>query len=386
MFGRWLDKNHSPIGLDLGTHRVRLLQLRRRGGRGGRGGLAVAAAADRELPADLPPSGPQRRSALAVLLRAMLRSGDFRGRQVISCVPAAAIQYKNLRLPRMPTEELRAALTWEASTRLNLGPAEKTVIQFYDAGEVRQGEEMRQEIILMAAPAETLDDHLALLLEADLKPLAIDGLPSALVRGLGAVGETGPDAAATVAVDVGHQFSKVVIARRGEVVFFKLVDIGGDKFDRAVAEKLNLSPVEAAELRRRISKSPAAGAEPLFGQTRREGVERAIFEAVRAEAGNLAHEVGLCLRYYSVTFRGKRPDKVLLAGGGATEPQLARVLNEDAGLTAEPARPLAGAETGGIIELDGSGPDYSQWTVAAGLATRESARATGAAPAGGVAA
>jgi type IV pilus assembly protein PilM len=385
MLGRWLDKHHSPIGLDLGTHTVRLLQLRRGGGRAG---LTVAAAACRTLPADLPASGPERRGAVAALLRTMLRTGGFTGRRVVSCVPAAAIQYKNLRLPRMPADELHAALTWEASTRLNLGAADQTMIQFYDAGEVRQGEEMRQEIILMAAPMPTLDEHLALLLESDLKPLAIDGLPSALVRGVGAAGDAGPEAPATVAVDVGHQSTKVVIARRGEVIFFKLIDIGGDKFDKAVAQKLNLALPDAAELRRRMRQAPAAGAEaePLFGKTRREGVERAIFEAVRAETGDLAREVGLCLRYYSVTFRGRRPEKVLLAGGASAEPQLARVLAEDAGLAGEPARPLAGADSAGRPDLAASGPDHSAWTVAAGLALRDWASTAGVEPARGVAA
>jgi len=222
----------------------------------------------------------------------------------------------------------------------------------------------------MAAPMPTLDEHLALLLESDLKPLAIDGLPSALVRGVGAAGDAGPEAPATVAVDVGHQSTKVVIARRGEVIFFKLIDIGGDKFDKAVAQKLNLALPDAAELRRRMRQAPAAGAEaePLFGKTRREGVERAIFEAVRAETGELAREVGLCLRYYSVTFHGRRPEAILLAGGGAADPLLARVLAEDAGLAATPALPLGSGVITGSSDLTASGPHASDWTLAAGLA------------------
>ena len=367
MFGLWQAKNISPIGLDMGSHAIRMLQLRR--AEAGAPPVVVAAARG-VLPADLPASGPERQGALAAVLRQMLRSGGFTGRRVVSCLPAEAIQYKNLRLPRMPADEMRAALVWEASTHLNLGPAEKLIVQYYDAGAVRQGEELRQEIILMAAATQAIDDHLALLLECDLKPLAIDALPGALARGAGVKDDPGLDAPATVVVDVGHLSTKTLIARRGHVAFFKSIDIGGDKFDRAVAQKLNLPLPEAADLRRRMSQpaGPGAGDEPLFGKARREGVERAIFEAVRAETGELAREVGLCLRYYSVTFHGRRPEAILLAGGGAADPLLARVLAEDAGLAATAALPLGDGAITGSSDLTASGPHASDWTVAAGLA------------------
>jgi hypothetical protein len=52
-----------------------------------------------------------------------------------------------------------------------------------------------------------------------------------------------------------------------------------------------------------------------------------VFDATRSTMEELGREIGLCLRYYSVTFRGQRPNKLRLLGGEAADPMLLGVLN-----------------------------------------------------------
>ena len=134
------NTSHTPIGIDVGTHRLRAIQLA-----GSPQSRRVIAAASVVLPANLPLHGPQRVSGLSAILTQLLKQNSFRGREVVSCLPVTQMQYKNLRVPRMPDEELATAVAWEARDRLQLGN-KQACIQFFNAGEVRQGEELRRHI------------------------------------------------------------------------------------------------------------------------------------------------------------------------------------------------------------------------------------------------
>jgi type IV pilus assembly protein PilM len=357
-----LGKNSCPIGIDIGAHSIKMLQLESNGA-----GFRAIAAACKDLPDDLPDNGEHRIEALADIIQQMLTTAPFSGRKVVSCLPESAIHYKNLRMPSMPPDELERAVMWEASDRLNM-KTDTFHLQFYNAGEVMQGDETRQELILMAAPIEVVNDHIRLLQKCNLRPVAIDAAPSAHARCLTADQPVSPDAAASVILDVGYQATKVMILRNGRLSFFKMIDIGGRDFDRTVAQHLNLSLNDAADVRRRLQtqSSEDGDSQPLFGSTRRENVERAVYEAIRSAADEMAREVGLCLRYYSVTFRGKRPESAWLVGGEAHEPQLVKILKEKASINIQTANPLRNVELDRVDLNDVCG----QWSVAAGLSMR----------------
>jgi type IV pilus assembly protein PilM len=376
--GKW-NATRCPIGIDFGGHSVKMLQLERLPAKDASDTTtprwAVLAAAARTLPLDLPAKGRARQEAVAHAIAELLDSGGFHGRRCVSCLPADAMQYKNLRVPQMPAADLCSAIEWEAKDRLKLDTAQ-AILQFYAAGEVRQGEELREEVILMAAPRTMVDEHVQILNDCGLDPVAIDAVPSALARVLASPAAADAEPKLEVILDVGYFSSKVIILRNGRVMFFKLIDIGGRKLDEMVAQHLNLPLADASELRHRVQGSGQADSE-LFGSTRRETVERAVYEALRATVGDLSREIGLCLRYYSVTFRGQRPDKALLVGGEVHETQLAKMLAEGAGIAIEPAEPLRHADLKGFGPAMSRDGRYSDWAVAAGLSMRPESRSAG---------
>lgn len=386
MIGGTWNAARCPIGIDFGGHSVKMLQLERlavkKADDPSSPRWAVSAAAIRALPVDLPAKGRARNEAVARAVAEMLENGSFHGRRCVTCLPADVIQYKNLRVPQMPMADLKNAVEWEAQDRLKLDKTQ-AILQFYAAGEVRQGEELREEVILMAAPRTLVDEHVQILSDCGLDPVAIDAVPSALARVISttatqpsannASGDQGP---MEVILDVGFFTSKVIILRNGRVMFLKLIDIGGKKLDEMVAQHLNLPLCDASELRRRVQGTDEGDSE-LFGSTRRETVERAVFEALRATVADLSREVGLCLRYYSVTFRGQRPDKAWLVGGEVHETQLAQMLAEGAGIAIEPAQPMRQIDVRDFGSTMARSGRYGAWAVAAGLSMRPEHRAAG---------
>ncbi len=356
MLARRWPRASGEIGIDVGTRQVRMLQLARRGS-----GWAVAAAACEPLPTELSGYGEAFHREVAVAIRRMLGRGRFRGRRVISALPSGMVRSKSVRLPAMPADELAAAVRWEASDRLRLG-ADEAMIQHIDAGEVRQGDELRRELIVMGAPTRLIEQHVAALTACGLEPVAVDVIPAALARAAAMreapTGTAPDDTAPAVILDVGHATSKVVIAHGGRVIFFKQIDVGGRDLERAGAESLGMAVEEARRRGPVATQGPDGSA---LGEPD---------EAVTAQLTEVGRELGLCLRYYSVTFRGRRPDRVALVGGRVFDPGSVARLSEASGATVFVVDPFEGLDVPASLRLPSEAGERGAWAVALGLAAR----------------
>ena len=150
----------------------------------------------------------------------------------------------------------------------------------------------------------------------------------------------------------------VVIARAADAMFVKYIDLGGRHLDDAVAKHLKMSLGDAAALRRHTGDRRADQRDPE--------ITRSLAESVRPVLERLGQEISLCLRYYSVTFRGQ-PLAGLVLGGGEAGTSLCEWLAARLGLPCELGNPLRSYRN-----APAQGPN-AQWDVAAGLALREPA-------------
>jgi hypothetical protein len=91
----------------------------------------------------------------------------------------------------------------------------------------------------------------------------------------------------------------------------------------------------------------------------------------------LGREISLCLRYYSVTFRGHRPTKLRLIGGEACDPQLQTLLNSALVIPVEVGRPLYSVNTSRMKPADRRGA-MCEWALALGLSLRTTQQHYGA--------
>ena len=78
----------------------------------------------------------------------------------------------------------------------------------------------------------------------------------------------------------------------------------------------------------------------------------------------MAHELSLCIRYYSVTFRGECLQQCIIGGGEAND-TLVDWIGARLELPCELGNPLR------IYEKNLPGGHFGQWDVAAGLALRD---------------
>ncbi len=346
----WLARQRcGPIGVDIGSRSVKLLQFD-----------AAQAQVRDAVRWDLPPepaANPDRQDERVVEALRHAREGrNFRGREAVLAVGAGNLFVQNIRVAQASGDELTKIVHFEAAGRLPFA-AEEADIRYIEADDVKQGDTVRREVVLLACFRPAIDRMLSVAERAGLRVASIEPEPAAILRCYRRQFRRDEDRDRRIMlVHLGASNTMAVISRGSDTVFVKYIDIGGRHLDEAVARHVKMSLGNAVALRRHNGDRRAQERDPE--------IARGVEESVRPVLDRLAHELSLCLRYYSVTFRGQPLSQIVLGGGEASE-ALAQWLAARLDLPCacgDPLRPFEKSPSSGRAE---------QWDVAAGLALRQ---------------
>lgn len=365
-----------PIGLDIGHNSIKMIQLMTNGSQ-----TSVIAADKACFHPTLDEDPQKRRNFIISAIKQMLQQGSFHGRNVVSCLPSESLKITSLRLAESETRQIEQSLKKEAAQRFGLDPHQDT-INYMLAGNVKHGDEVKNELILFAADNETIKSHIQMLEQAQLRPVALDAVPCALFRSFERLLRRHEDSQrSAVFVDVGRKFTTVVFSRGRKITFVKQMPIGGEKFVQEIAARLGVNTIQAETLRQSLrahknSSTPQLSASPkTAGQKMLDADTRQVMvDAITAVAEEMAREISLCFRYYTVTFRGKRTERAIFTGGEAYETILLNVLKRQLAVEVEVAQPLKGFNLSTerkYINLDSDRRGLlCEWAVAVGLSLK----------------
>jgi type IV pilus assembly protein PilM len=376
--------------------------------------LIAAAAAD--VPADVRHDPAARLDFFVQTSRELLLQGEFRGRTAMLSLPSASMFIQHLRLPKMDDEQTRKTLPWEARGKIPIDPSH-ALLRHLVAGEIYQEQEVKNEIILMAAGRELIDQYLAAAARAKLDVLGMNVEPKAIVDCFGHIYRRQTDAQITNCfVDLGASGTRAIIARGNRILFARTIPVGGDHFTRAVAAALELGEQDAKLLRLQLANLQPSPTEMQRRQQVREGEAGegfAVLGAALAAAGKpepdrsatasvatlatttssalsgdtlsqtkrveqacqtplnkLTEELDLCRRYYEATFPSTPVDRLIFVGGEARHRSLCQQVAQNLSLAAQVGDPLVRMGRVSNISPE-SGIDRRQpqpaWAVAIGL-------------------
>jgi len=347
-------KKTSPIGIDLGSRRVKMVQLRLGGDDAE---LLAAGAAEVQLDGV---KGCQERTALLLqAVRGILRSNPVKGRHCILSLPAQETFVHHVKLPRLSPQQTQEALRMELGSKLPY-PVEEAVIQHIVAGEVCAEGEARREVIVVAAPRATLEAYLAMARRAKLDVVGVNIEACAIVECFSRMFRRAEDSARTILfVDLGAASTQVVLSHGGHIVFARNLTSAGQQLDHAVADGMSISIEQAGARRRELQQASSPGR-----------AEDELYRLLDRPLNALADEVTQCLRYYESVFRNQPIERVIFLGGQAHDKRLCQGLAQRLNLPAQVGDPLslvkrvAGAATEIGIDRRQPQPD---WAVAIGL-------------------
>ncbi|MHC4181637.1 MAG: pilus assembly protein PilM [Planctomycetota bacterium] len=252
----WIAKRRaSPIGIDIGSRSVKLLQF-------DAGRSQVRAASRWDLPAEEPSPTQQHDEQIVGAIRRAREGRNFRGREAVLCLGAGDLFVQNIRVAPAVGEELKKLVHLDAAGRLPF-PSEEAEIHYLEAADVRQSDTVRREVIVLACHRPILERTLCLAEDAGLRPVAVDVEPAAMLRCYWKQFRRDDDQQRRMMfLNVGASNTMVVIARGSSAVFIKYIDAGGRHLDEAVARRLRMSLPDAASLRRHNG-APAGPTLPL---------------------------------------------------------------------------------------------------------------------------
>lgn len=346
----WINSQlPGPIGVDFGTRTTKVVQLT------GDCRKVICSARWEHSTED---ESRAARDQLALETFHKIRADKrFRGKKIILSLGARDLFIQNMRVAQNQTDILNEVVSREVADRLPY-PLAEAELRCLDAGEVRQGDLVKREVIGLATHRPAISTLLESAETAGLRPIAIDVEPMALARCFNhQFRRDEDDRDGVMLVHVGAGNTLVVISHSRRVRFFKYLETSSRTFDEAVARRLRLKLGEASTLRRNNGERRSEKRDVTSEQT--------ILEAIRPVVETLAAELSLCLRYYSVTFRGRPVNRIVLAGVEAQE-ILRLALKDRLDLpcqVGDPWRDFAG----------GPNTSRSSWDLAMGLALRNAA-------------
>lgn len=340
----------GPIGIDIGSRSVKLVQFTADGTR-----LLDASRCD--LPGYDDKVEEEQLDAQLVEALTRAREGRaFKNRDAVVCLSDRQLFLQNIRVPKAEQAELERTIQQEAAGRVPF-PVADTEIRYVEAADIRQGDALMREVILMACHRPVLERLLSVIERAGLRPIAVDVEPAALIRTYSSQFRREQDRGTRVMyVHVGYGSTLVVIAQDDDLLFVKYVELGGKQFDESVARRLKMDIGESSALRRHNGDRRSDRQDPE--------ITRSVADATRPAVERLAGELSMCVRYHSVTFRGRPLERVVLGGGEASE-LLLEALGRRVGLEGELSDPFRMYPRSGKTGRTGS------WDVSAGLALRD---------------
>ena len=288
----------SVIGLDIGTTKVRAVEVTR-----GRGAPTVSHYAEAQVPLGAVRDGEVvDQAAVVTALRQMWSQGKFSHREVVMAVGNQRVLVRNLELPWMPMAQIRSSLPFQVQDSLPVD-VHDALLDFYPTSEGVGPGGRTVSGLMVAATRDTVAANLATAESAGLKPLMVDLTGFALLRGL----TLRPSELRTVAyVDLGARTTTVVIAEHGVPQLVRSLPVGGQNLTDAVAMTLSVPAAEAEAIKRQIGVGFAVAPEM-----------QAAAQVVNQVTQSLVESVRNTFVYYASNHPGRATELVVIAGGGA---------------------------------------------------------------------
>jgi type IV pilus assembly protein PilM len=375
-----------PIAIEFGTGALKVLQV------DGAEPPALIAAAKLDIPPEIIHDAKKRWEFQLSALGKLVKKGGFKGKRAVCAIPAWRTSVKHLQFPK--TEGVPVATLVEAAIPAQLGVDPSTLVyRFIEINSDRPAGKI--DVILISVHREVVDQLMMALVDAKLEPV---GMHSEFLCSLRAFDHLhrreGDLLLNTLYIDIGATNTKVMIAHGRDLVFARLINVGGHNLDEAIAKQAAVTESQARRMRYdldnvvatatvapRMHESSAAAPE----NDRRkidtpDGFSGDVLAQPQVPVGPsdvdlaepleiLTDEVRLCLRYHASQFPSRKVERVVFVGGESKHRGLTQYLARALRLPAQVADPLARVARTGKEPVAGLDMKQAQpgWAVALGL-------------------
>ncbi|MDR3569212.1 MAG: type IV pilus assembly protein PilM [Syntrophobacteraceae bacterium] len=345
------SKSENLVGLDIGSHSVKLLQMSSSNDALKLVNLGVAPLS-RECFVEGRLAKPE---VVAEAIRMLASHLRIKSKSVAVSISGYDVMIKKIELPTMTEDELAARMHSELGQYIPYNIEEVDVD--YQVIDVSKNRPNFMDVMLVAAKKESVADFNNLLKLAGLEPLVVDVDFFALSNCFEAACGFGDERVALI--DFGANKSLLNIAHKGMPIFTRSISVGGNQLTDAIKECFNISfeEAESVKLGQSEQKYPTKELEDIFVST----------------VGAWVKQCQRALDFFYHNFPDDKIGSIYLSGGSCLIPGLDTVLREHLDIPVEIFNPFSGihpdAKLFDTAYVNHVGP---QMAISFGLALRKS--------------
>ncbi len=345
-------RSKSLIGIDIGSHSIKMVELSRSGG-----GFKLVRFAYAPLPPEAIVQGSfMNAPAISDVIRDAYAEGGFKAKDVAASVSGHSVIVKRISLPSQSEDELAETIRWEAEQYIP-----------FDINEVHLDYQILQEatlddqmdVLLVAAKKDLVDDYTSVIAEAGLNLAVMDVDAFALGNMYECNYDIDPDSAVAI-VNIGASVININVVTNQVPIFTRDITSGGTQYTEEVQKSLGISFEEAEQIK------IGGGA----NETATDVVPQEVEDAMREVSETLVGEIQRSLEFYRATTSDVPIQKVALCGGSAHVPGLDRLFEERIEVGFEMVDPLARIDIASSVDEEQVRELGPALGVAIGLGTR----------------
>jgi type IV pilus assembly protein PilM len=338
------------VGVDISSTAVKLLQLSRVGNRYRVEHYAVE---------PLPPNAVVEKNIVEVeavgeaIKRAVARSGT-RVKHAAAAVAGSSVITRVIGMPNdLDEDEMESQIELEAANYVPY-PIDEVNHDFEVLGPMPGASDMVQ-VLLAASRSENVEVRASALELGGLTPRVMDVEAFAIENAFALLADTlsGPRDGLVALVDSGATMTTLNVLRNGRSLYHREQVFGGKQLTDEVMRRYGLSYEEAGLAKRQ-------GGLP-------ESYQAEVLEPFK-EA--MVQQVSRLLQFFYAGSEFNRVDQIVLAGGGASIPRIAEMVEEQLGVPTTVANPLAHMTLGPRVQAHALAQDAPALMIACGLALR----------------
>ncbi|MFQ5680930.1 MAG: type IV pilus assembly protein PilM [Candidatus Omnitrophota bacterium] len=337
MITRPTNKKAITLGLDIGSHSVKLLGAEKNGS--GRRVFVLEIC-------------PVKNNDPQGAVMSIIDKVGANNKEVILGLSGQQVVIRSILLPDMSEADFKNSLKYEAAKHIPF--AIKDVI--LDASILKHSiGKGKMLVLLVAAKKELIDQKIKLVSALGIEPdvIDVDSLAVTNLLRITAEKEQKNDAtSASALLNIGKQISGLVLLQNGLIRFSRDIIFGGNDITFKIAAALGIDIGHAEEKK-------------ISGQW-----DDSARDAIASTLANLISELRLSFDYYE-SQTGKAVENVYLSGGGSCLLGIDKIMSQAMNIPFKVWNPLSALEIDDALKKEAGGESGSRrFAVAAGLALR----------------
>lgn len=347
-----LGSKKSPIlGIDISSTSVKLLEFSK-----SKDGYRVESYAVEPLPTNaVTEKTIQDVEAVGDSLRRAVKKSGTRAKHAALAVAGSSVITKKITMPaNLNEDEMETQIQLEADQYIPY-PLDEVNLDFEVLGEVRDSPDS-VEVLLAASRSENVSTRTAVAELAGLTAKIVDVEAYTIENAYALITDQIPDYGVdkiTAVIDIGATMTSLNVIEDGKLAYTREQPFGGKQLTEEIMRRYGLSYEDAGRVKKEGGLPENYGPEVLepFKQT-------------------MAQQVGRFLQFFYSSSEHEYVDYIALAGGCASIPGIAELVESNLGISTGIANPFSSVKLAGRIARQRIVSDGPSLMIASGLAMR----------------